>query len=87
MPRTVDDPRQRKPDISTAKNCIGWKPQVRLRVCLPIRCGMINGMLQVPMGIGLSKTIEYFRQELHRIGEVVPTGPFASPPRGLNDPQ
>lgn len=34
LPKTEDDPRQRKPDITTAKNKIGWSPQVPVRVGL-----------------------------------------------------
>jgi len=28
---TPDDPRQRKPDISKAKEVLGWEPKVKLR--------------------------------------------------------
>jgi hypothetical protein len=28
LPATLDDPRQRKPDITTAKTKIGWQPKV-----------------------------------------------------------
>ena len=28
LPKTIDDPRQRKPDISTAQTKLGWSPQV-----------------------------------------------------------
>jgi UDP-glucuronate decarboxylase len=63
LPKTEDDPRQRKPDITTAKNKIGWSPQV-------------------PVKVGLTKAIEYFRQELLDTGEVIPTGPLATAPRG-----
>ena len=30
-PLPTDDPKQRKPDISLAKERYGWEPQVRLR--------------------------------------------------------
>jgi UDP-glucuronate decarboxylase len=30
MPLPVDDPRQRKPDISVAKQRLGWQPKVEL---------------------------------------------------------
>ncbi|KAK8489248.1 hypothetical protein V6N13_009538 [Hibiscus sabdariffa] len=33
---TPDDPRQRKPDISKAKEVLGWEPQVTLRNGLPL---------------------------------------------------
>jgi UDP-glucuronate decarboxylase len=65
LPKTEDDPRQRKPDITTAKNKIGWSPKV-------------------PVKVGLSKAIEYFRSELQETGEVIPTGPNAAAPRGGN---
>lgn len=32
---TPDDPRQRKPDISKAKELLGWEPKVKLRDGLP----------------------------------------------------
>ena len=32
------------------------------------------------------KTIEYFREELEKTGEIIPTGPDASKPRTVNDP-
>ena len=31
MPATRDDPRQRKPDITTAKREIGWQPVVPVK--------------------------------------------------------
>lgn len=43
LPATKDDPRQRRPDITTAKEQIQWQPVV-------------------PVRVGLSKAIEYFRQ-------------------------
>ena len=30
MPLPADDPKQRKPDITKAKNVIGWEPKVQL---------------------------------------------------------
>lgn len=62
LPATKDDPKQRKPDITTAMTQIGWKPVV-------------------PVKIGLSKAIEYFRKELDASGEIIPTGPIASKPQ------
>lgn len=32
---TPDDPRQRKPDITKAKELLGWEPKITLRVGLP----------------------------------------------------
>ena len=28
MPLSTDDPKQRKPDITKAKNILGWEPKV-----------------------------------------------------------
>ncbi|PIA28911.1 hypothetical protein AQUCO_06500034v1 [Aquilegia coerulea] len=33
---TPDDPRQRKPDITKAKELLGWEPKVSLREGLPL---------------------------------------------------
>ncbi|XP_058077283.1 UDP-glucuronic acid decarboxylase 5 [Magnolia sinica] len=33
---TPDDPRQRKPDITKAKELLGWEPTVTLREGLPL---------------------------------------------------
>ena len=33
---TPDDPRQRKPDISKARELLGWEPKVKLREGLPL---------------------------------------------------
>ena len=35
---------------------------------------------------GIGKTIEYFRAELEKTGEIIPTGPDASKPGQSNDP-
>lgn len=34
LPATTDDPKQRRPDITTAKREIGWSPKVPVRVGL-----------------------------------------------------
>ena len=34
LPATKDDPRQRKPDITVAKEQLGWEPKVSVRVGL-----------------------------------------------------
>lgn len=62
LPATKDDPRQRRPDITTAKDKLGWQPAV-------------------PVRVGLSKAIDYFRKELEDSGEIVPTGPNAAKPQ------
>lgn len=33
---TPDDPRQRKPDITKAKELLGWEPKVKLRDGIPL---------------------------------------------------
>lgn len=33
---TPDDPKQRKPDITNAKELLGWEPKVKLRDGLPL---------------------------------------------------
>lgn len=35
-PNTEDDPHKRKPDISRAKELLGWEPKVSLRKGLPM---------------------------------------------------
>ena len=35
-PNTEDDPHKRKPDISKAKDLLGWEPTVSLRKGLPL---------------------------------------------------
>lgn len=35
-PNTEDDPHKRKPDITKAKDLLGWQPKVSLRKGLPL---------------------------------------------------
>jgi UDP-glucuronate decarboxylase len=35
-PNTEDDPHKRKPDITKAKDLLGWQPKVELRKGLPL---------------------------------------------------
>lgn len=35
-PNTEDDPHKRKPDITKAKDLLGWEPKVALRKGLPL---------------------------------------------------
>lgn len=42
-PNTEDDPHKRKPDISKAKELLGWEPTVSLREGLP---RMVNDFRQ-----------------------------------------
>ena len=35
-PNTEDDPHKKKPDISRAKELLGWEPKVSLREGLPL---------------------------------------------------
>jgi UDP-glucuronate decarboxylase len=47
LPRPIDDPRQRRPDISLATQLLAWSPRVAL----------VDG---------IRRTVEHFREELHR---------------------
>ncbi len=66
LEKSQDDPTQRKPDITKAKEELGWQPKV-----------MVED--------GLKKTIEYFEGVLKQTGEIIPTGPGASKPRGAEE--
>lgn len=48
-PLPIDDPQVRQPDITLARERLGWAPTVRLAE-------------------GLAQTIDFFRQELGRMG-------------------
>ncbi|BBG97952.1 UDP-XYL synthase 6 [Prunus dulcis] len=45
---TPDDPRQRKPDITKAKELLGWEPKVKLRDGLPLMEDDVRTRLGVP---------------------------------------
>ena len=45
---TPDDPRQRKPDITKAKELLGWEPKVKLRDGLPLMEEDFRLRLSVP---------------------------------------
>lgn len=45
---TPDDPRQRKPDITKAKEVLGWEPKVKLREGLPLMEEDFRQRLGVP---------------------------------------
>jgi len=45
---TPDDPRQRKPDITNAKELLGWEPKVKLRDGLPLMEEDFRQRLGVP---------------------------------------
>lgn len=45
---TPDDPRQRKPDITKAKELLGWEPKVKLREGLPLMEEDFRQRLGVP---------------------------------------
>lgn len=45
---TPDDPRQRKPDITTAQELLGWEPKVKLRDGLPLMEEDFRQRLGVP---------------------------------------
>ncbi|KAG9142797.1 hypothetical protein Leryth_005555 [Lithospermum erythrorhizon] len=44
-PNTEDDPHKRKPDISRAKELLGWEPKVPLRKGLPMMVKDLNSSL------------------------------------------
>ncbi|CAH9134584.1 unnamed protein product, partial [Cuscuta epithymum] len=45
---TPDDPRQRKPDITKAKELLGWEPKVNLRDGIPLMEEDFRGRLGIP---------------------------------------
>lgn len=45
---TPDDPRQRKPDITKAKELLGWEPKITLREGLPFMEEDFRQRLGVP---------------------------------------
>ena len=45
---TPDDPQQRKPDITKAKELLGWEPKIKLRAGLPLMEQDFQERLGVP---------------------------------------
>lgn len=45
---TPDDPRQRKPDITKAKELLGWEPKVKLREGIPLMEDDFRTRLGIP---------------------------------------
>lgn len=45
---TPDDPRQRKPDITKAKELLGWEPKIKLSDGLPLMEDDFRQRLAVP---------------------------------------
>lgn len=45
---TPDDPRQRKPDITKAKELLGWEPKIKLKDGLPLMEDDFRTRLEVP---------------------------------------
>ncbi|XP_057766876.1 UDP-glucuronic acid decarboxylase 5 isoform X1 [Salvia miltiorrhiza] len=45
---TPDDPRQRKPDITKAKELLGWEPKVKLRDGIPLMEDDFRKRLEIP---------------------------------------
>lgn len=62
----VDDPKQRRPDISLAKSWLNWSPKVNFRrfffFCFSIL--FFFSYLKISLVEGLNRTIAYFRNEL-----------------------
>ncbi|KAJ0046174.1 hypothetical protein Pint_06259 [Pistacia integerrima] len=48
---TPDDPRQRKPDITKAKELLGWEPKIKLRDGLPL----MEDDFRLRLGVGVAK--------------------------------
>jgi len=46
VPLPVDDPRQRRPDISRARDVLGWEPSVELRDGLAQTIGYFEELLR-----------------------------------------
>lgn len=44
---TPDDPRQRKPDITKAKELLGWEPKIKLRDGIPLMEEDFRGRLGI----------------------------------------
>lgn len=68
LPATTDDPRQRKPDITTAMREIHWRPKVPVRVGLEKAIAYFRQELQnsgeiIPTGPDAAKPQSYGRQE------------------------
>jgi hypothetical protein len=67
LPKTVDDPRQRKPDITTAKAKLGWSPQVWITVdcgyALYHACGLKKScfrLFRCLLALALAKQLNTF---------------------------
>lgn len=60
LPKSQDDPSQRKPDISTAKREIGWEPKIGVEHGLEMTINYFKGVLDeageiIPTGPGAAK--------------------------------
>lgn len=74
---TPDDPRQRKPDITKAKELLGWEPKVKLRDGLPLMENDFRTRLGITKKIWFVAELideqELFLPEfLHGVGGVIP---------------
>jgi UDP-glucuronate decarboxylase len=49
-PLPQDDPRQRQPDITEARRCLGWEPKVALREGLPPTIAYFEALLSSSAG-------------------------------------
>jgi UDP-glucuronate decarboxylase len=48
MPLPTDDPKQRQPDITFARNALGWEPKVQLRQGIEATVGYFDRLLSTP---------------------------------------
>ncbi|ONK62297.1 uncharacterized protein A4U43_C07F2450 [Asparagus officinalis] len=67
---TPDDPRQRKPDITKAKELLGWEPTVTLRQGLPMMEDDFRQRLAVPKKQSKSSIFEIEIIEKYRDGTI-----------------
>lgn len=59
-PNTKDDPHMRKPDISKAKDKLGWEPQIPLRKGLPL---MVDDFRKRIFGDQTESAVDMSRKE------------------------
>lgn len=61
-PNTEDDPHKRKPDISKAKELLGWEPAVSLREGLPL---MVSNFRQRLFGDDPTRNKQTMRKHIY----------------------
>jgi UDP-glucuronate decarboxylase len=48
QPLPMDDPKQRRPDISRARETLGWEPRTQLRAGIELTVRYFDRLLSVP---------------------------------------